>query len=162
MIRMRDDIPEEDMLPRRRFILTAPPLGCDVAESYAAAAAARPPKGQYDFIDTVETGQGLICSPGHDARIIARAADRAKLPGTGSQRESEDFYTQCHDAQTDRKDIRHKIDVVRGQRTAYETNLREVCQAYLSSNARNRALLARLETLETHCDYISRTLYSCD
>ncbi|GKA25848.1 hypothetical protein Tco_0711957 [Tanacetum coccineum] len=32
MIRMRDGIPKEDMPPRRRFILTAPLPGCDVAE----------------------------------------------------------------------------------------------------------------------------------
>ncbi|GKF41054.1 hypothetical protein Tco_0124396, partial [Tanacetum coccineum] len=63
MIRMRDDIPEEDMPPQRRFILAAPPPGCDVAESYAAAA--RAPRGQYDFVNTVEAGQGLIRSPGH-------------------------------------------------------------------------------------------------
>nr|GFD54837.1 hypothetical protein [Tanacetum cinerariifolium] len=29
MIRKRDDIPEEDMPPRRRFAFTAPPPGCD-------------------------------------------------------------------------------------------------------------------------------------
>ncbi|GJY06297.1 hypothetical protein Tco_0373351 [Tanacetum coccineum] len=45
-------------------------LACDVAES-SAAAAARAPRGQYDFVDTVEAGQGLIRSPGHDARTIA-------------------------------------------------------------------------------------------
>ncbi|GKA21577.1 hypothetical protein Tco_0701566, partial [Tanacetum coccineum] len=50
------------------------------------------------------------------------------------------------DAQTDRKDIRLEIDVVRGQRTAYEIELQEVRQAYLRSEAQNRALLARLET----------------
>ncbi|GKF71487.1 hypothetical protein Tco_0207601 [Tanacetum coccineum] len=38
IIRMRDDIPEEDMPPRRRFVLTAPPPRCDVAESSVAAA----------------------------------------------------------------------------------------------------------------------------
>ncbi|GJV60741.1 hypothetical protein Tco_1466841 [Tanacetum coccineum] len=178
MIRMRDDIPEEDMPPRRRFVLTAPPPGCDVAES---AAAARPPRGQYDFVDTIGAGQGLIRSPGHDARTIARAADRAKDVGhvialqaskhrmmtsieevnlrvsyqaQVRRRESEDFYTQLHDAQTDRKDIRLEIDVVRGQRTAYETKLHEVRQAYLSFEARNRALMARLETLETHMSRI--------
>ncbi|GJW39857.1 hypothetical protein Tco_0065702 [Tanacetum coccineum] len=90
MIRIRDDIPKEDMPPRRRFVLTAPPLGCDVAES--SAAAARAPRRQYDFVDTIKTGQGLIHSP----------------------------------------------------------ELHEVRQAYLSSEAQNRALLARLETLETH------------
>nr|GFA01332.1 hypothetical protein [Tanacetum cinerariifolium] len=31
MIRMRDDIPEEDMPPQRRFVLTTPSSGCDVA-----------------------------------------------------------------------------------------------------------------------------------
>ncbi|GJT71120.1 hypothetical protein Tco_1030406 [Tanacetum coccineum] len=175
MIRMRYDILEEDMPPRRRFVLTAPPPGCDVAES--SAAAARAPRGQYDFVDTVEAGQGLIRSPGHDARTIARAADRAEDVGyvralqasehrmmtsieevnlrvsyqaQVRRRESEDFYTQLLDARTDRRDIRLEIDVVRGQRTAYETELHEVRQAYLSSEARNRALLARLETLETH------------
>nr|GFC42880.1 hypothetical protein [Tanacetum cinerariifolium] len=39
---------------------------------------------------------------------------------------------------------------VRGQRTAYETELQEVHRAYLSSEARNKELLARLKTLETH------------
>ncbi|GJQ90198.1 hypothetical protein Tco_0001337 [Tanacetum coccineum] len=175
MIRMRDDIPEEDMPPRRRFVLTAPPPGCDVAES--SAAAARAPRGQYDFVDTVKAGQGSIRSPGHDAQTIARAADRAEDDGyvralhasehrmmtsikevnlrvsyqaQVRRQESADFYTQLLDARTDRRDIRLEIDVVRGQRTAYKTELHEVRQAYLSSEARNRALLARLETLETH------------
>ncbi|GKF45931.1 hypothetical protein Tco_0135733, partial [Tanacetum coccineum] len=146
MIHMRDDIPEEDMPPRRRFVLTALPHGCDVVES--SAAAARAPRGQYDFVDTIKARQGLMCSPGHDARTIARAADRAEDVGyvralpTSEHRvmtsieevnlrvsyqaqvrmkESEDFYTQLLDARTDRRDIRLKIDVVRGQRTAYET-----------------------------------------
>ncbi|GJX17971.1 hypothetical protein Tco_0218803 [Tanacetum coccineum] len=176
MIRMKDDIPEEDMPPRRRFVLTAPPPGCDVAES-SAAAAARAPRGQYDFVDAVEAGQGLIRSLGHDAWTIARAADRAKDVGyvralqasehrmmtsikevnlrvsyhaQVRKKESEDFYTQLLDAQTDRIDIRLETDVVRGQRTAYKTKLHEVCQAYLSSEAQNMVLLARLKTPETH------------
>ncbi|GKB98598.1 hypothetical protein Tco_0984735 [Tanacetum coccineum] len=136
-----------------------------------------PPRGQYDFVDTIEVGQGLIRSPSHDARTIARAADKAEDVGyvralqTSEYRmmtsieevnlrvsyqaqvprqESKDFYTQLHDARTDRRDIRLEIDVVRRQRTTYETELHEVRQAYLSSEAQNRALLALLETLETH------------
>nr|GFC31887.1 hypothetical protein [Tanacetum cinerariifolium] len=70
------------------------------------------------------------------------------------RQESRNFYTQLLDAQTDRRDIRLEIDVVRGQRTAYETELQEVHQAYLSSEAQNRELLARLETLETHMSYM--------
>nr|GEY28406.1 hypothetical protein [Tanacetum cinerariifolium] len=162
MIRRRDDILEEDMPHRRRFVLTGPPPGCDVADSSAAA---RAPRSQYNFIDTVEAGQGLIRSPGHDTQTIARAADRADDVGyvrdlQASERmmmtsieevnlrvsyqaqvrwqESENFYTQLLDAQTDRRDIRLEIDVVRGQRTAYETELQEVHPAYLSSEAQNR------------------------
>ncbi|GJZ02530.1 putative reverse transcriptase domain-containing protein [Tanacetum coccineum] len=151
MIRMTDDIPEEDMPPRRRFVLTALPPGCDVAES--SVAAARAPRGQYDFVDTIEARQGLIRSPGHDARTIAKAANKAEDVGyvralqasehrmmtsieevnlrvsyqaqVSSMKESEDFYTQLLDARTDRRDIRLEIDVVRGQRTAYETELHE-------------------------------------
>ncbi|GJT34533.1 putative reverse transcriptase domain-containing protein [Tanacetum coccineum] len=78
MIRMRVDILEEDMPPHRRFVLIAPSPGCDV-ESFAAAA--RAPRGQYDFVDTVEAGQGLIRSPGHDVRTIAKAADKAEDVG---------------------------------------------------------------------------------
>ncbi|GJR95471.1 hypothetical protein Tco_0267645 [Tanacetum coccineum] len=176
MIHMRNDIPKEDMPPRRRSVLTAPSLGCDIAES-SATAAARTSRGQYDFVNTVGTGQSLVRSPGHDARTIAKAADRAEdvgyvraLQASKSRmmtsmkkvnlrvsyqaqvrrQEGEIFYTHLYDARTDRRDIRLEIDVVRGQRTAYETKLHEVRQAYLRSEAQNRALLARLETLETH------------
>ncbi|GKE26893.1 hypothetical protein Tco_1442277, partial [Tanacetum coccineum] len=179
MICIRDDIHKEDMPPQRRFVLTAPPPGCDLVES-SATAAAKAPRGRYDFFDTVESGQGWIYSPSHDARTIARAADRVEDVGYVRalqasehrmmtsieevnlrvsyhahvrRKEGEIFYTQLHDAQTDRRDIRLEINVMRGQRTAYEIELHEVRQAYLSSEARNRALLTRLETLET---YMSR------
>ncbi|GKG01733.1 hypothetical protein Tco_0306438, partial [Tanacetum coccineum] len=78
MIRMRDDILEEDMPPHRRFVLTAPPPGCDVAEC-SAATIARPPRGLYDFV--VKSGQGLIRSPSHDARTISRVVNRAEDVG---------------------------------------------------------------------------------
>nr|GEV60478.1 putative reverse transcriptase domain-containing protein [Tanacetum cinerariifolium] len=52
--------------------------------------------------------------------------------------------------------------VVRGQRTAYKTELREVHQAYLSFEARNRALLARLEILETHLSRMEWQLQSVE
>ncbi|GKD64776.1 hypothetical protein Tco_1306884 [Tanacetum coccineum] len=148
MIRMRDDILEEDMPPHRRFVLTASPPGCDVGEIFAATAA-RAPRGQYDFVDIVKARQGLIHSPGHDARTIARAADRAD--DVGYVRALHAFE---HRMMTSIKEVNLRVSyqaqVRRGQRTAYETELREVHQAYLSFDARNRALLARLETLETH------------
>ncbi|GKE33602.1 hypothetical protein Tco_1452924 [Tanacetum coccineum] len=140
MIRMRDDIPEEDMPPRRRFVLSAPPPGCDVAESFAAAA--RPPRGQYDFVDTVEAGQGLIHSLGYDAQTIARAAERADDIGYVRALQASE-----HRMMTLIEEVNLRVSY---QAQAYETELHEVRQAYLSSEARNKALLARLETLETH------------
>nr|GEW08546.1 hypothetical protein [Tanacetum cinerariifolium] len=80
MIRMRDNILKEDMPPQRRFILTAPLPGCDVAKK-SAAVASRKPKGQYDFVDTVVAGQSLVHSLNHDARTIARVADRIEDVG---------------------------------------------------------------------------------
>ncbi|GJW69208.1 hypothetical protein Tco_0123632 [Tanacetum coccineum] len=137
------DIPEEDMPPRRRFVLTAPPPRYDVAESYAAAAA-RVPRGQYDFVNAVEAGQGLIHSPGHDTRTIARAADRSEDVGYVRRQESEIFYTQLHDARTDRRDIRLEIDVVRSlQRIAIETVLHEVL--------RGRARIDTMEDADSSC-----------
>nr|GFC55008.1 hypothetical protein [Tanacetum cinerariifolium] len=129
-------------------------LRCDVAKN-SAAATARAPRGQYDFVDTVVAGQSLVRSPGHDARTIARAADRAKDVGyvralqasehrimtsieevnlrvsyqAQVRRQESAFYTQLLDTRTDRKDIRLEIDVVRGQRTAYETELQEQLQS---------------------------------
>nr|GEY50649.1 hypothetical protein [Tanacetum cinerariifolium] len=152
--------------------VTPPPI-----HQSSTVAAARAPRSQYDFVDTVEVGHGLIRSPGHDSQTIARVADKVEDVGyvralQASERrmmtsieevslrvnyhaqvrrqESKYFYTELYDAQTNRKDIRLEIDVMRGQRTAYKTELQEVHQAYLSSEARNRVLLARLETLETH------------
>nr|GEV42014.1 putative reverse transcriptase domain-containing protein [Tanacetum cinerariifolium] len=138
MIRMRDDIPEEEMPPWRRFVLTAPPPRCDVAERSTAT---REPRSQYNFVDTIEARQGLIRSLGYDARTIARASNRAEDVGyvralqaferrmvtsieevnlrvsyqaQVHRQESKYFYTQLHDAQTNRIDIRLKIDVERG------------------------------------------------
>ncbi|GJS30879.1 putative reverse transcriptase domain-containing protein [Tanacetum coccineum] len=144
MIRMRDDIPEDDMQPWRRFVLTAPPPGGDVAES--SAAAARPPRGQYDFVDIVEAGQGLICSPGHDARTIARAADRAE--DIGYVRDLQAFE---HRMMTSIKEVNLRVSYqAQSQRTAYETELHEERQAYHKFLRLEQALLVRLETLKTH------------
>nr|GEW89450.1 hypothetical protein [Tanacetum cinerariifolium] len=66
MIHIRDNILKEDMPPQRRFVLTAPLLGCDVAKN-SATVASREPKGQYDFVDTVMVGQSLVHSLNHDA-----------------------------------------------------------------------------------------------
>ncbi|GJW71268.1 putative reverse transcriptase domain-containing protein [Tanacetum coccineum] len=118
------------MPPRRRFVLTTPPPGCDVAESSSCYGCKLHLRSVMIFVDVVKAGQGLICSHGHDTRTIARAADRAEGVGYVHRQDIEIFYTQLHDARTDRRDIRLEIDVVR------------------------RALLARLETLETYMSHM--------
>nr|GFB92141.1 hypothetical protein [Tanacetum cinerariifolium] len=138
MIRMRYDILEEDMPPRRRFVLIAPPPRCDVEESSIVAAIA--PRKDV---------RALHASEHRMMTSIDEVSLRISYQAQVRRQERKYFYTQLHDAQTDRRDIRLEIDVVRGQRTAYDTELQEVHQAYLSSEARNRALLVRLKTLET-------------
>nr|GEX61853.1 putative reverse transcriptase domain-containing protein [Tanacetum cinerariifolium] len=149
---MKDDILEEDMPPQRIFILTAPPPGCDVAESFAAAIA-RAPRGQYDFVDTIDAGQSLICIPGHDAQTIAGAIDKEE--DVGNVRALHAFE---HMMMTSIKEfnlrINYQAQVRRQEKDSYEIELQEVRHAYLSSKARNRALLAWLETLETHMSRI--------
>nr|GEY28833.1 hypothetical protein [Tanacetum cinerariifolium] len=120
MIHMRDDILEEDMPPQRRFVRTALLPRCNVAES-SAVAAARAPRGQYDFFDTVVAGQSLVRSPGHDARTIDRATGRVEDVGYVRALHASEHRMMTSIEETDRGDIRLEIDVVRGQRTAYET-----------------------------------------
>nr|GFB15061.1 hypothetical protein [Tanacetum cinerariifolium] len=131
MIHRKDDILEEDMPPRRRFALTGSPPGCDVAESSTAATASAP-RSQYDFVDTVEAGKedasyvrALQASERRMMTSIEEVNLRVSYQEQVRRQKSENFYTQLLDAQSDHRDIRLKIDVVRGQRTAYETELQE-------------------------------------
>nr|GEW90306.1 putative reverse transcriptase domain-containing protein [Tanacetum cinerariifolium] len=142
MIRMREDIPEEDMPPWRRFAFTTPLPRCDIAKS--SAAAARAPRSQYDFVDTVEAGQGLA-SEQRMMTSIKEVKLRVSYQAQVRRQESKYFYTQLHDSQTDRRDIRLEIDVVRGQRTAYETELQE----RQSAEDLTVTQMMRIHTLET-------------
>nr|GFA37485.1 hypothetical protein [Tanacetum cinerariifolium] len=128
MIRRRDDIPEEDMPPRRRFAFTARPPGCDVAES-SAAVAARAPRNYCrpaDRAGDVGYVRALQASECRMMTFIDEVNLRVIYQAQVRRQESKYFYTQLHDAQTDRRDIRLEFDVVRGQRTAYETELQEL------------------------------------
>nr|GFC83365.1 hypothetical protein [Tanacetum cinerariifolium] len=63
------------------FLLLSTSPAYDQAPLESFDAAARAPRGQYDFVNTVEAGHGLICSLGHDAWTITRAADRVEDVG---------------------------------------------------------------------------------
>ncbi|GJR23006.1 hypothetical protein Tco_0971533 [Tanacetum coccineum] len=109
MIRMREDIPEEDQPPRRRFLLTAPPPGCDVVESLAAAA--RAPRAA-DRAEDVGYVRALQASERKMMTSMEEVNLRVSYQAQIRRQESEIFYTQLHDARTDRRDIRLEIDVV--------------------------------------------------
>nr|GEW24372.1 putative reverse transcriptase domain-containing protein [Tanacetum cinerariifolium] len=110
IIHKRDDILEEDMPPRRIFIFTAAPPGCDVAESSAAARA---------------------------PRTIARAANRAEDLGyvRALQDSEHKMVTSIEEvnlrisyqAQVRRHESIsiHSSMMLRGQRIASETELQE-------------------------------------
>nr|GEX48097.1 putative reverse transcriptase domain-containing protein [Tanacetum cinerariifolium] len=100
-IHRRDDIPEKDMPPLRRFAFTAPLPGCDIAESFAAAA--REPRSQ--AADRAED-VGYVRALQAFERMMMTSIEEVNL-------------------RTDRRDIRLEIDVVRCQKTAYETKLQE-------------------------------------
>ncbi|GJV83425.1 putative reverse transcriptase domain-containing protein [Tanacetum coccineum] len=123
----KEHVPEDEDAKERRFLLTAPPPGCDVAES-SAAAAARAPRGQYDFVDAIGTGQGLIhtlqTSEHKMMTSIEEVNLRVSYQAQVRRNESEDFYTQLLDAQTDHRDIRLEIDVVRAEDDAVRQIMR--------------------------------------
>ncbi|GKB83310.1 hypothetical protein Tco_1085101 [Tanacetum coccineum] len=115
MIHVRDDILEEDMPPWRKFVLTAPPPGCDVALSFAAAAAARPPRGR--VADRVED----------DGYVRALQASKHRMMTFIEEVNLKVSYEA-------------QIDVVRGQRTAYKTELHE------RQSAKDRAVRHMMRT----------------
>ncbi|GKC93549.1 hypothetical protein Tco_1158991, partial [Tanacetum coccineum] len=109
MIRISDDILEEDMSPRRRFVLTAPPPRCDVAES-SIAAAARPPRAA-NRAENVGYVRALQASKHRMMTSIEEVNLRVSYQASVRKRESEDLYTQLHDARTNHRDIRLEIEV---------------------------------------------------
>nr|GFC63794.1 hypothetical protein [Tanacetum cinerariifolium] len=65
-------------------------------------------------------------------------------------RESLKFYSRHHDAQEDRVAVRAEIEVLRRERLAYEQESIQTREALARSEARYKALEARVAVLETH------------
>ncbi|GJX59389.1 hypothetical protein Tco_0290779 [Tanacetum coccineum] len=149
----RADIPEADMPPPKRLLLTAPRPGCEVGESSTAAAAARQPgptmarRFNCSFVDTVETRVRDT-----KRRMMASLEVvnlRVSYQIDVHSRESLEFYSRHHDAQKDRAAVRAEIEVLRRERLAYEQESMETRQALARSEAYSRALEARVTMLET-------------
>nr|GEW75069.1 hypothetical protein [Tanacetum cinerariifolium] len=84
-------------------ILTAPPLGCDVAES--SVAAARAPREDVGYVRALQASEHRMMTSIEDVNL------RVSYQTHVRRKESADFYTLLLDARTDRRDIRLMIDV---------------------------------------------------
>nr|GEV73265.1 hypothetical protein [Tanacetum cinerariifolium]GEW58665.1 hypothetical protein [Tanacetum cinerariifolium] len=92
------------------------------------SAVARAPRSQYDFVDTVKARQGLIRSPVHDTQTITRSADRAEDVGyvralQASEHRMMTFIEEVNLRVSYQAHVRKQE--IRGQRTAYKTELQE-------------------------------------
>ncbi|GJV44468.1 hypothetical protein Tco_1429004 [Tanacetum coccineum] len=125
----RADIPEADMPPRKRLLLTTPKPGCKVGESFAAAAARQPGptmahRVDGSSVDTMET----------------RIRDTKRRMMTALEMVNMRKY---------RAAVRAEIEVLRRERLAYEQESMETRQDLARSEAYCRALEVRATVLET-------------
>ncbi|GJQ95900.1 hypothetical protein Tco_0007039 [Tanacetum coccineum] len=132
----RADIPEADTPPRKRLLLTTPRPGCEVGESFVAAAARQPGptkahRVDCSLVDTMETR--FRDTERRMMTALEMVNMRVSYQVDVHSRESSEFYTRHHDAQKDRAAVRAEIEVLRRERLAYG----------------NEALEARVTVLET-------------
>ncbi|GKB40501.1 hypothetical protein Tco_0885443 [Tanacetum coccineum] len=118
---------EADMPLRKRLLLTAPTSSYEAGEISAAGATRQP------------------------GSIVARMVDNNFVDTTdaSSQEREQDFYSQHQDAPEDSAAVRAEIGVLRRERLACEQKCSETRQALARSKAHNRALEARMATMET-------------
>ncbi|GJZ71999.1 hypothetical protein Tco_0635850 [Tanacetum coccineum] len=143
----RADIPEADMPPRKRLLLTAPTPRVEVGESSAAA---RQPgstmarRVDHSFVDTVDTR--VRDTERRTMAAVEVVNLRVSYQEDVRRRESLGFYSRH---QEDRAAVRAEIEILRRERLAYEQESIKTRQALARSEAYSRALEARIRVLET-------------
>ncbi|GKE82976.1 hypothetical protein Tco_1552976 [Tanacetum coccineum] len=119
------DIPEADIPPRKRLLLTAPTPRFKVGESYVVAVARQ------------------------SGSTVARRVDYSFVDTT----RSEEFYTRRQDAQRDRAALCEEVNTLRRYLsslcTTHEQERVKALQALDRSEAHNRVLEAHITVLET-------------
>ncbi|GJS81531.1 putative nucleotidyltransferase, ribonuclease H [Tanacetum coccineum] len=118
----------------------SPEPGCEIGESSAAAAARQPGP-------TIETR--LLDTERRIMTALELVNRRVSYQVDVCTRESSEFCTRHHDAQTDRAAVRAEIEVLRRERLAYEQESIQTRQDLARSEAHCRALEARVTVLET-------------
>ncbi|GJU06063.1 hypothetical protein Tco_1122493 [Tanacetum coccineum] len=119
---------------------TSPEPGCEIGESSATAAARQPGP-------TIETR--LLDTERRIMTALELVNRRVSYQVDVCTRESLEFCTRHHDAQTDRAAVRAEIEVLRRERLAYEQESIQTRQDLARSEAHCRALEARVTVLET-------------
>nr|GEV27584.1 hypothetical protein [Tanacetum cinerariifolium] len=126
----RSKVLEVDMPPRNRLCFATPTIGFEVEES-SAAAAAKPPKDLYGFVDTTEVEASITRRHArtlHDTEprmmtVVELVNLRVSYEAQTHQRDGEKSYLQLRDAQSEARNE--------------------------SLEAHNRSLVARIETIKT-------------
>ncbi|GKF26022.1 hypothetical protein Tco_0081916, partial [Tanacetum coccineum] len=149
---------EADTPPRKRLLLTAPRLGCEVGESSVAAAARQPGptmarKVDCSYVETRvrDTERRMMAALEVVNLSVSYQVDVCR-------RESSEFYSWHPDALKNRVVVRSKIEVLRRERLAYEQESMETRQALARSEAYRRALEAWITVLLFY--HIVAILYS--
>ncbi|GJR11835.1 putative reverse transcriptase domain-containing protein [Tanacetum coccineum] len=148
----RADIPEADMLPRKRLLLTTPRPGCEVGESSAAAAARQSGPTMARRVDCISVDTIETRVRDTERRMIAALEvvnSRVSYQVDVRSRESSEFYLRHHDAQKDRTAVRAEIEVLRRERLAYEQESIQTRETLARSEAHCRTLEARITMLKT-------------
>ncbi|GJS38963.1 putative reverse transcriptase domain-containing protein [Tanacetum coccineum] len=113
-MRLKADIPEADISPRKRLLLTAPIPRFEGGESSAAArqsgsTVAR--RVDYSFMDTMDTS--IRASKRRTMAAIEVVNLRVSYLADVHRRESEEFYTRHQDTQRDRAALCDEVDTLR-------------------------------------------------
>ncbi|GKA46483.1 hypothetical protein Tco_0739366 [Tanacetum coccineum] len=150
------DIPEADIPPRKRLLLTAPTRRFKVWESFATAATRQlgsivAHRVDYSFVDTMDAS--IRASKRRSMAAIEMVNLGVSYQANVHRRESKEFYTRHQDAQRGHAVICDEVDTLRrylsSMCTTHEQERVEARQALDRSEAHNRALEARIIVLET-------------
>nr|GEV48173.1 hypothetical protein [Tanacetum cinerariifolium] len=133
-------IPEANTPPRNRVLATPRP-GCEVGESFAAAARRQGPAMAHG-VDCRYMETRLQDTERRMMAALELVNRRVSYQVEVCTRESSESCTRHHDAQKDRAAVRAEIEVLRNERLAYEQKGIQTREALARSEAHCRALEA--------------------
>nr|GFC53760.1 hypothetical protein [Tanacetum cinerariifolium] len=114
------EIPEADTPPRNRPLLATPRPGCEVGESFAAAATRRPGPTMAHGVNCSYVRTRLRDTERRMMTALELVNLRVSYQVDVCTKESSECCTRHHDAQKDRAAMRAEIEVLRSERLAYE------------------------------------------